>query len=317
MKPTTDIVKQYRMVPEDFLKHLFATLGIVIGLVLLASLLFGVPEKPPLTIQTYANAHPLSFEQVSLRALDGQGRIANYGPPYNHGTGSVQSGLQTGVGILYPVNTATDFVLHPLAMTAAMNPTVKSAIATFDAAPPAVQQRWEAAYTTALTHGHVVQGTVITPAGHYGPLPSLMHGFLTLGQSGLLSGALVRNSAVTTRFDNQNYLLFLQGDPLHNDPGTQSMKGENWGIIHPAVNGYPGAWWMTIPTWIYQWPFVANAAAADALALSIGFLFWLFLAVTPWIPGWNRLPRHLGIHRLVWKTFYRSSERVGTIHRAS
>jgi hypothetical protein len=149
-------------------------------------------------------------------------------------------------------------------------------------------------------------GVVVTPQGQYGPLPSLLNATLALGKSGLMSGALTRNGAVTTRFDNQNYLLFLQGAPLQNAPQTQNLQGPNWGIIHPAINGYPAAWWMTVPTWIYQWPFVANSAAPDAMALAIGFLFWLTLALTPWIPGLNRLPRYLGIHRLIWKNFYKN-----------
>lgn len=307
MKSPSDVVTKYRMVPEDFLKHLFSTLGIVVVVVLLASLFFNVPEKQPLTIKTYATQNPVLFEQMALRALNGTGEIANYGPPYNHGTGSVQSPLQSLAGVTHPINAAQDFILKPLTMASSINPSISKALKTFEAASPATQNKWESAYTTALAKGKYVHNAVITPPGHYGPLPSLLNDTLGLGKSGLMSGALMRNGAVTLRFDNQNYLLFLEGAPLQNAADTQTLAGPNWGIIHPAVNGYPGAWWMTIPTWIYQWPVVANANAADALALSIGFLFWLALALTPWIPGWNRLPRYLGVHRLIWKGFYNNS----------
>lgn len=303
--PRTDVVTHYEMVPEDFVKHLLTTLAVVAGLVLVAALLFGVPEQPPLTVQGYATQHPVTFEEVALRALDGQGRIANYGPPYNHGTGNVESPIQTAVGILHPVNASQDFILHPLKMASAVNPAITPVLTRFEQATPAQKARWEAGYTTALTHGVYRHGQVLTPAGSYGPLPQLLNDTLHLGQSGLMSGALTRNSAVDARFDNQNFLLFLQGTPLHQAAQPLQLGGTQWGIIHPAVKGYPGAWWMTIPTWIYQWPFVANSAANDALALSIGFLFWLALALTPWIPGWNRLPRYMGIHRLIWKDFYR------------
>ncbi len=303
-----DVVETYRTVPEDFVKHLIGTLVIVTAAVLLASLLFGVPEKPPLTIQSYAATHPLAFEQVALNALDGQGAIASYGPPYNHGSASVQTGLQQAVGVIHPLHANTAFVLKPLAMAAAINPSLRPALRAFNQASLAQQVRWEAAFGGALTKGTYQNGLVATPTANDGPLPALMNAMLQLGRSGLLSGALIRNPAIVTRFDNQNYLLFLQGTPLQTAPATQAMLGSNWGIIHPAVNGYPGAWWMTIPTWIYQWSFVANNAAADALALSIGFLFWMILALAPWIPGLNRLPRYLGVHRLIWKAFYREHE---------
>ncbi|MCY0898476.1 MAG: cytochrome B6 [Firmicutes bacterium] len=306
MNPRDDVVKNYRMVPEDFVKHLFSTLAIVVAVVLLASIFFKLPEKQPLTIKGYSTAHPIQFEEVVLRALDGQGQIANYGPPYNHGTGNLESFLQQWAGILHPINAATDFVVKPLKMAESVNPAITPALNAFEHASKAQQALWEANYTKALQHANYKNGVVVTAPGNYGPLPALLNDALALGKSGLYSGALIRNPKVITRFDNQNYVLFLQGTPLQTDPATQSMAGPNWGIIHPAINGYPGAWWMTIPTWIYQWPFVANSSASDALALSIGFLFWLALALTPWIPGWNRLPRYLGVHRLIWRDFYKN-----------
>ncbi len=306
MNPRTDVVKHYKMVPEDFVKHLFSTLVIVSVVVLFASLVFGVPEKPPLTIKGYATSHPLAFEQMALRALDGQGQIASYGPPYNHGTSSVQSPLQTMVGVIHPVNAASDFILKPLRMAAAINPGITPALNRFRKAPKLQQAQWEAAYTAALQKSTYRNGRVLTTTGNFGPLPALLNETLALGKSGLMSGALIRNGSVMTRFDNQNYLLFLQGAPLQQDPATQQLAGGHWGIIHPAINGYPAAWWMTIPTWIYQWPFVAHSKAPDALALTIGLFFWLALALTPWIPGWNRLPRYLGVHRLIWRDFYRA-----------
>lgn len=300
-----DMVHDYRLVPEDFVKHLMSTLVIVVVLVLAAALAFSVPEAQPLTIKGYAEAHPVAFEQVALRALDGQGRIANYGPPYNHGTGNVESGIQQMVGILHPVNAAQDFILKPLTMAAQVNPAIRAPLAQFEHASPKLQATWERNLTAALTKATVVNGQVVVPPGNYGPLATLMNDTLMLGKSGLMSGALIRNGKVVTRFDNQNYLLFLQGQPLHQVAAPLQLKGEQWGIIHPAVPGYPGAWWMTIPTWIYQWPFVANSPAADAIALSIGLLFWLALALTPWIPGWNQVPRYLGVYRLIWKGYYR------------
>ncbi|MGC8488254.1 MAG: hypothetical protein ACP5QO_08580 [Clostridia bacterium] len=44
---------------------------------------------------------------------------------------------------------------------------------------------------------------------------------------------------------------------------------------------------------------MANSAAPDALALTIGSLFWVELALTLWIPGWNRVSRYRGVHRFI------------------
>ncbi|WP_020373238.1 hypothetical protein [Sulfobacillus thermosulfidooxidans] len=300
-----EMVHDYRYVPEDFMKHLMSTLGIIIVLVLVLAGLFGVPEKQPLTIKSYATQNPVAFEAMATRDLNGQGRIANYGPPYNNGTGNVESGLQKLSGIWHPINAEQDFILHPLSMAATINPQISPALRAFESASRAQQILWANNYEAALlAHGQVVNGKVVVPPGNYGPVPALMNATLQLGKSGLMSGALIRNPNVVTRFNNQNYQLFLQGDPLHQAAAPLQLKGEQWGIIHSAVPGYPGAWWMTIPTWIYQWPWVANSPAADAIALSIGFIIWLILALTPWIPGWNRVPRYLGVYKLIWKDFY-------------
>lgn len=299
-----DMVKNYRYVPEDFMKHLMGTLGIVSVLVLVLAGLFGVPEKPPLTIQNNAIQNPVAFEAMTTRDLNGQGRMASYGPPYNNGTGNLEFVFQKWVGILHPLNAENDFIIKPLRMAATVNPAITPPLNAFESASPAQQVTWANNYETALAKGTVKNGVVVVPAGNYGPVPALMNDTLKLGESGLMSGALIRNPNVVTRFNNQNYELFLEGDPLHNAAAPMQLKGTQWGIQHSAVVGYPGAWWMTIPTWIYQWPFVANSPANDAIALSIGFVFWLALALTPWIPGWNKVPRYLGVYKLVWKDFY-------------
>ncbi|MCL4494329.1 MAG: cytochrome B6 [Firmicutes bacterium] len=300
-----EMVHDYQYVPEDFMKHLMTTLGIVVIMVLVLAAVFGVPEKPPLTIQGYATKHPVAFERMATRDLNGHGEIANYGPPYNDGTGYVESGLQKLSGIWHPINAEQDFILKPLRMAATLNPRIMSALRTFESASRARQITWANNYEKALGgHGRVTGDRVIVPAGNYGPVPALITATWQLGKSGLMSGALTRNPHVVTRFNNQDYVLFLEGAPLHHAAAPLHLLGDQWGIIHAAVPGYPAAWWMTIPTWIYQWPFVAHSKAADAIALSLGLGVWLLLALTPWIPGWNRIPYYLGVYKLIWKDFY-------------
>ncbi|MHB1612464.1 MAG: hypothetical protein ACYCT0_12325, partial [Sulfobacillus sp.] len=52
-------------------------------------------------------------------------------------------------------------------------------------------------------------------------------------------------------------------------------------------------------------PFIANTSAADALALGHVLLLFVNLMVAPWIPGINRLPRFIGVHRIIYAECYR------------
>ncbi len=301
--PKTDVTHKYRYVRTDFIKHLFSTTVVIVVITTLLSLTLHEPVRPAVTIQNIATTKPVLFEQVSVRAMNGQGQIASYGPPYNNGTGSLQDIVQKWVGILHPVNTKVDFVLKPLEMAAHLRPGLSAALARFRQAPASQQLRWENSYLASLNHAHVHHGTVIVPAGSYGPMPVLMTGLLHLGQSGMMTGALDRTKADYT-FNSQNSLLFLQGEPLQTIAAHLQLLGTQFGIIHEERVPYPGPWWMTIVTVIYQIPYIANSPAGDALALGSGMILFLILVFAPWLPVINRLPRYLGVHRLIWKQYY-------------
>ena len=305
--PRTDVTHRYRYVKTDFVKHLLTTTVIIAILTMGLSAIFREPVRPALKIDTYANQHPRGFVTVALGDLDGTGEIANYGPPYNNGTGSVQDFLQQWVGIIHPVQPKQDFILGPLSQAAHLDPSLSASLATFNKASAATQARWESAFGHALKQATVVKGRLVLPSGDYGPVAAMMQAFLRLGQSGLLTGALDRSPA-SYQFDNQNSLLFLQGAPLHNEAGILQLQGEQWGIIHEENAPFPGPWWMTIVTAIYQIPFIANASAADAMALAGGMLLFIILMAAPWIPVFNRLPRFLGVHRLIWSSYYQSQK---------
>ncbi|MDA8192822.1 MAG: cytochrome B6 [Thermaerobacter sp.] len=302
--PRTDITRRYRYRPVDFIKHLASTTLAILVLTGILSATLREPVHPTLRIATVAQTQPVMFYRVALGDLAGTGEIANYGPPYNNGTGMIQSALQKWVGILHPVVPVEDFVLRPLAMAAHLNPSLTPLLNQWRAASRPVSDRWVTTYQTALTHARVVGGQVVVPAGDYGPVPALLKGLWQLGQSGLMSGALDRTPA-DYQFNNQNFLLFLQGEPLHQAAARLQLKGSQWGIIHEEKEPYPGPWWMTVVTAIYQIPAIANAPNADALALGGGLLLFVVLILAPWIPRLNRLPRHLTVHRMIWRRYYR------------
>lgn len=307
--------KEFDMVKEG-------TVSLVIAGVLIVGVaaFFGAPYRPAVTNQQIASTKPILLEQTALGDLDGTGEMSHYGPPYNHGfhgeaPQNVQSILgyhpQTFWGTPYPVNTATDDVLNPLRMlaTASNNAALSGAVATFQAAPFATQQTWAMNYANALKKAAVVNGRVVVPSGNYGPVQTMMTAELSFAKSGLLSGALDRESNPGTiyRYNIQDDLLFLQGKALHQIAHGIDMKGGQWGINHDE-QPYPGPWWLTPYTFLYQIPPGSTAPWGDEfVAYTIAFLFVL-LTLLPWIPGLNKLPRALPVHRLIWRDWYRRLE---------
>ncbi len=299
--PKTDVTHRYRETPADFVKHLSSTLIVIIILTVLLSALFGEPVRPTLKISHLAYSDPILFEQTALSNLNGQSSISGYGPPYNPGT--AQSYLQELGGIIHPVNPRVDLFLRPLRMAAKLNSVLQTALGLWNRATPAQQTGWENSYSQSLSHAVTRGNNVILPPGNYGPLATMMRGMLNLGRSGLMVGAL-DHSPADYQFNNQNSLLFLEDAPLHTAAAKLALQGDQWGIIHEEQIHYPGPWWMTIVTAIYQIPYIANSPSGDALALSLGLLIFILLLVAPWIPVLNRLPRYLGVHKLIWYRYY-------------
>lgn len=302
--PRTDVTHNYQYIRVDFVKHLAMTTLVIAVLTVFLSAVFHEPVYPTLRIADVATSEPLMFYDVAFHDLAGTGEIAQYGPPYNHGTAMVQSPMQRWIGILHPVNVPEDFVLRPLRMAAHLDPSVGSAVRRWSAASPAQQRLWLASYQKGLARARMVHGRVVMPFANYGPVSLMIDGLWQLAKSGLMSGALDRSQG-DYQFDNQNFLLFLQGRPLHHAAARLELKGNQWGIIHEERAPYPGPWWMTIVTAIYQIPYISHATNADALALGGGMVIFIILLLAPWIPVFNGVPRHVFVHRLIWRQYYR------------
>lgn len=302
---------RFRQNDFDLLKE--GTISILIAGVLIVGVaaIWGAPYRPAITNQEIANTSPILIEQTALGDLDGTGAIASYGPPYNNGTQGTQSiGFihpETLWGTPYRINTAKADVLTPLSMlaNASHDSKLQSALITYQTAPNAQQQSWDNNLATALQQAKTVNGVVELPKGNYGPVAIMMNYELDLAKSGLLSGALDRETNHGyTRYNVQNDLLFLQGQALHQIAGSIDMKGEQWGINHDE-QAYPGPWWLTPYTFFYQIPPWSTSSAGDEMAAyTVGILFAL-LVFLPWIPGLNKLPRILPVHRLIWRDWYK------------
>jgi len=305
-----------RMAPYDLIREFLIALSVVTVLVIILASVLSSPDEPPLTLKGIARAAPQSYVQTALNELDGSSGISDYGPPYNNGSGAVQSigpiSVQQLVGVHIPVNTAQDFVLGPLAEVAPTNPAWKAALNRYTAASPKQQAAWTNAYNTALAKAKT-QGTgLIVPSCACGPVPTMMAAMLTLGQRGAMDGLLL-TSRQFYQTDYTRPLLFT-ADPDNNFVAARAtafnLQGNQWGVMNETGN-YPGQAWLWLYSLFYQIPPYTTAWAAntDALAVFSVTILTLILMFLPWIPGLNRLPRYLGVYRLIWKDWYREERR--------
>ncbi|HVB21350.1 MAG TPA: cytochrome b N-terminal domain-containing protein [Ktedonobacteraceae bacterium] len=308
----SDQVSYYRglhMMPYDLIREGLIALVAVFVLVVAFAGFLSSPDEPPLTLQQYAQQNPVGFVTTAMAELSATSGIAQYGPPYNQGTGSVQYigpvSLQQLAGVTIPIDTAHVYVLDPLAVAAQSDPQVTSALQTFTQASAQQQASWEDAYTTALGKATENAGHVVVPQGNYGPLPTMMDQLLTLGTSGALDGLLQYNGNFYQN-DFTKPLLFLSEDALPTKAAQFNLLGSQWGVMNETGN-YPGQAWLWLYTFWYQVPPYntdAFAANADALVLLTMGILTAILVLVPFIPYLNRLPYYLGIHRLIWREYY-------------
>ena len=296
-----------RLKPYDLVREALLALAFVAVVVVVLAAVFSSPDEPPLTIQAYAVSSPLSFLQTALGDLDGHGEIASYGPPYNHGSGSLQAvgpiSPQRWAGVTIPVNTARDFVLRPLRVMGQVEPAVGTALAAFTQAPAARRAAWEAAYAGALRRAAGAGHTPPPSPAAAGPVGVLLPALLRMAQLGGLDGQLLANGRFYVT-DYTHSLLFLQGAALGAQAQRLHLLSTQWGMMNETGN-YPGAVWLWLYTLWYQVPPFSTAPNGDLLIMTVMGVLTAAFVLTPWIPGVNRLPRVLRLYRLIWRDWYR------------
>ena len=301
-----------RMMPYDLVREgLIALLVIFVLSIVLAAFLSSADE-PPMTLQQYAQQNPVAFVTTAMGGLSGTGAVAQYGPPYNNGTDSVQSigpiSLQQAAGVTIPIDVAQAYVLGPLTIAAQTDPQLAAALQTFKNASSEQQTAWMTAYTDALGKATVSNGLVVVPSGDYGPIPTMMDHLVTLGTSGALDGLLLSSGGFYQN-DFTKPLLFLSEDALPTKAEQLNMLGSQWGMMNSTGN-YPGQAWLWLYTFWYQIPPYNTASNADALVWLTMAVLTLLLVFFPYLPYLNRLPYYLGVHRLIWRDYYRDVRAV-------
>lgn len=187
--------------PYDLIREGMIALVAVFVLVVAFAGFLSSPDEPPLTIQQYAQQNPVGFVTTAMSELTSTSIIAQYGSPYNQGTGSVQYlgpiSFQKLAGVTIPIDTAAAYVLEPLAIAAQSDPQMAATLQTFTHATARQQSTWQNAYTQALSKATGSNGQIVVPNGDYGPLPIMMNHLLILGSSGALDGLLLRGQLLS------------------------------------------------------------------------------------------------------------------------
>jgi len=312
-----------RYYPYDLVKELVIATGVVVLVVVLLTILLSSPDDKPSTIAQWSKQKPVDFVTSAVKELNGTSDTAEYGPPYNHKSGSVQHFFilhpQRWLGVSHPINTEKDFVLEPLRKVTSA-PALQAAVAQYEAAPETQKAQWTEAYAkpleetaTAEEEGKQPPGTVsesngavaVKPSGDAGPVPVLMDALLLIGQSGALDGDLL-TSGQFYQTDYTKPLLFMaDGGLLDERAEAQHLLGDQWGLMN-ETGSYPGQPWLWLYALWYQVEPMKSSPNADIQVLLIMALLSVTFICIPIIPGVRDLPRWIPIYRLIWREHYRS-----------
>jgi hypothetical protein len=304
------------MIPYDLLKEVTIAIVGVLGLVLVLSAVLSSPDVPSVTLQSWSKADPVDFMTTASAELAGSTVVAAYGPPYNSGSGSVQSWgpltPQQWAGVHIPINAPNDFVLQPLTQATAGDAELTSALSTYQGASSDQQQKWLTNYATGLGTATVAaDGTVSVPTGDYGPVAVLMDRMLTLARSGGLDALLLTSDHFYQTDFSRPLLFLIDGGYISRLAAEQKLIGSDWGVMN-ETGRYPGQAWLWLYTMWYQIPpFTSHtgflgisSANTDLAVVGVMLLLTALLLLVPFIPGLRDIPRWIPIHKLIWRRHY-------------
>ena len=290
--------------PYDLVKE-FVVAVVVIGvLTVVLAAVFSSPDRKAITLADWAKAAPADVVATATAELAGTSTSAGYGAPYNDASEGQKLGplpLQKWGGVRIPVDSANDLVISPL-QTVSGDAVLARALRVWQAANADQQVKWASAYSDALAaapDGDPAQ----VKSGDYGPVPTLATRFLDLANSGSLEGLLTTRTTFYGGDATKPLLLLADGAYLEDQARADHLGGDQWGMMNETGN-YPGQPWMWLYTFWYQVKPFSTSDNADALVWGLMVVLTLGLILLPFIPGLRALPRHLGVHRLIWRNRY-------------
>ncbi len=287
--------------------------GTIAGLIVLVLTFFlagllSSPNVPEVSIARWAKAAPADFLTAAASELNGSSETATYGPPYTSTEANTQSLLfkpAAITGVTQPIDAAQTFVITPLTTLAKTDPALAGPLATYQAASPAQQLTWASAYAAAVGKVKFVNGNPVLPKAAGGPVPVMMAGELNLARSGALDSDLLAQNA----FYGTNYtkpLLFMEDGSYFIYKGEAlNVGGDQWGVMN-ETGSYPGQPWLWLYTMWYQLPGFRSSPNVDLIAIYLTGLATILLLCVPFIPGLRDVPRLIPVHRLIWRSYYKS-----------
>ncbi|HEV7203068.1 MAG TPA: hypothetical protein VGN18_00590 [Jatrophihabitans sp.] len=291
---------QFPTRPYDLVREFVIALGVVVVLTVGLAAVFSSPDRKAITLQDWARVAPNDVVATATAELAGTSTSASYGAPYNNASEGQKIGplaLQKLGGVQTPVDSANDLVIHPL-QTVSGDATLTAALTTWTAAPDATRTGWATAYSEALAA--VPDGDPgKVKAGDYGPVPTLATQFRTLAARGGLE-TLLADNAFYPSDQTRALLLLSDGAYLEDQARAENLGGDQWGMMNEAGN-YPGQPWMWLYTFWYQVKPFSTSGNADALVWGLMMVLTAGLVLIPFIPGLRSLPKHLGVHKLIWR----------------
>ena len=293
----------------DLVKEFVIALVVMAVAAVALAVVFSSPDEHPVTIRQWAQADPGDFLATAVTELDGSSPTATYGPPYNawapgEGQKIGPIGFQRWAGVHIPVNAANDFVLSPLRLAAASNPTLSAALARYSSSGSAQQAQWTTAYIKGVGHVSVHDNAVLLPPGRYGPVATMLSGLLNMARTGSLDADLLASPQFYGTDYSKPLLLIADGSFLSSEATAQHLQGPQWGMMNETGN-FPGQAWLWLYTMWYQVPPFTTSDNADALVWGVMMLLTLALLLVPFIPGVRSIPRLVPVHRLIWRDHYR------------
>jgi hypothetical protein len=313
-----------RYYPYDLVKELCIAVGVVGLLAVLLTVLFSSPDDKPSTIAQWSQQKPADFVTAAVKELDETSKTAQYGPPYNHNSESVQHFLflhpQRWLGVSHPINTEKDYVIGPLE-TIPNDPVLTTALTQYKAAPETQKKEWAEAYAKPLEETTTAEEEKKTPPGTLsetgglvtvktarkaGPVPTMMASLLALAKSGGVDGSLLTSKQFFQTDYTKPLLFMADGGLLGERAQEQHLLGDQWGLMN-ETGSYPGQPWLWLYALWYQVEPMKNSPNADIQVLLIMSLLSIAFISIPFIPGINTLPRKIPIYKLIWKEHYRTS----------
>ncbi|MGI8492437.1 MAG: hypothetical protein ACR2KC_04145 [Acidimicrobiales bacterium] len=292
----------------DLVKEFVAATVVVAVLVVMLAVLFGSPDEKAVTLQQWAKAVPGNFVGTAAKELDATSTTANYGAPYNHTPGAGQKlgplPLARWGGVREPVDTVNDFVIGPL-RAVPNDAALTQALQSWTAAGAEQDQKWASAYDDAIAATPNETISAVKP-GDYGPVPVLLDRLLSLGQTGAMDGALTRGGGFYAGDYTKPLLFLADGTYLSGIAQDQHLAGNQWGMMN-ETGSFPGQAWLWLYTFWYQISPFNHSGNGDALVWGMMALLTLVFILVPFVPGLRDLPRYLGVHKLIWRQWYRAS----------